>query len=68
MSSFNPDSSQVDTSSNLPDECRIFRTLYKHAENSEKFGSVLSAGNTWFSQGFTHIGEVPLVVCSAHAG
>ena len=29
---------------------------------------VLSAQKPWFSQGFSHIGEVPLTVCSAHAG
>ena len=67
MSSFNPDSSQVDTSSNLPDECRIFRTLYKHAETPKSSLPVLSAQKPWFSQGFSHIGEVPLTVCSAHA-
>ena len=28
---------------------------------------VLSAQKPWFSQGFSHIGPVPLAVCSAHA-
>jgi hypothetical protein len=37
MSSINPDSSQVDTSSNLPDECSAFRTIKKHSENAQKF-------------------------------
>ena len=29
---------------------------------------VLSAQKVWFPQGFSHFGEVPLAVCSAHAG
>jgi hypothetical protein len=29
---------------------------------------VLSAKKPWFPEGFSHIGPVPLAVCSAHAG
>ena len=39
MSSFNPDSSQVDTSSNLTDECSTSRTNQNHRENTQKFDS-----------------------------
>jgi hypothetical protein len=52
MSSFNPDSSQVDTSSNLTDECSTFRTPQNHWTNIEKFGSCPLRCKTLVSPGF----------------
>jgi hypothetical protein len=52
MSSINPNSSQVDTSSNLPDECSAFRTFKKHGENAQKFESCPLRSKTMVFRGF----------------
>ncbi len=44
-----------------------FRTLQKHWENTQKFGSCPLRSKTLVFPGFSHFGEVPLAVCSAHA-